>query len=69
MDVSASPVTNTLSHAFSSVAHNLILSHASAVKVYRDEFKPTQQGQIGITLNGDWEVPYDDSPESEYSFV
>lgn len=46
------------------VAHNLILSHASAVKVYRDEFKPTQQGQIGITLNGDWEVPYDNSPEN-----
>jgi beta-glucosidase len=47
------------------VAHNLILSHASAVKVYRDEFKPTQHGEIGITLNGDWEVPYDDSPESK----
>ncbi|KAG8798749.1 Beta-glucosidase 1B [Serendipita sp. 398] len=46
------------------VAHNLILSHASAVKVYRDEFKPTQEGMIGITLNGDWEVPYDNSPEN-----
>lgn len=46
------------------VAHNLILSHANAVKVYRDEFKPTQHGQIGITLNGDWEVPYDNSPEN-----
>ena len=46
------------------VGHSLILAHASAVKVYRDEFKPTQRGQIGITLNGDWQVPYDNSPES-----
>ena len=51
------------------VAHNLILSHAAAVKVYREEFKPAQQGQIGITLNGDWEVPYDNSPESETSLL
>lgn len=47
-----------------SVGHNVILSHAHAVKVYRDEFKPTQGGQIGITLNGDWQMPYDDNPES-----
>ncbi|KAF7337788.1 Glycoside hydrolase family 1 protein [Mycena sanguinolenta] len=46
------------------VGHNVILSHASAVKLYRDEFKPLQGGQIGITLNGDWQMPYDDSPES-----
>ena len=47
-----------------SVGHNLIIAHASAVKVYREEFKPTQVGQIGITLNGDWQMPYDDDPES-----
>lgn len=29
------------------------------MKVYREEFKPTQQGQIGITLNGDWVEPWD----------
>lgn len=47
-----------------SVGHNLIISHASAVKLYRDEFKAKQGGQIGITLNGDWQMPYDDNPES-----
>lgn len=47
-----------------SVAHNLILSHAHAVKIYRDQFKPSQNGIIGITLNGDWAIPFDDSPES-----
>ncbi|KAJ3732805.1 glycoside hydrolase family 1 protein [Lentinula guzmanii] len=46
------------------VGRNVILSHASAVKVYRELFKPVQKGQIGITLNGDWQMPYDDSPEN-----
>ncbi|KAJ2920434.1 hypothetical protein H1R20_g8959, partial [Candolleomyces eurysporus] len=46
------------------VAHNIILAHAKAVKVYREQFKPTQNGLIGITLNGDWAMPYDDSPEN-----
>ena len=47
-----------------SVAHHVILSHALAVQLYREEFKPTQGGVIGITLNGDMAIPYDDSPES-----
>ncbi|THG95264.1 hypothetical protein EW026_g6363 [Hermanssonia centrifuga] len=41
--------------------HSVILSHAYAVKLYREEFKAKQDGQIGITLNGDWAMPYDDS--------
>lgn len=55
--------TDTLNHVFS-VAHHVILSHALAVQLYRNEFKPTQGGVIGITLNGDMAIPYDDSPES-----
>jgi beta-glucosidase len=47
-----------------SVGHSVILAHANAVKLYREEFKAAQGGQIGITLNGDWAMPYDDSPES-----
>jgi len=47
-----------------SVGHNLILAHAHTVKIYREKFKPAQAGQISITLNGDWAVPYDKSPES-----
>ncbi|GLB39191.1 putative glycosyl hydrolase 1 family protein [Lyophyllum shimeji] len=46
------------------VSHNLILSHAYAAKLYREEFKPTQGGSIGITLDCVWYMPYDgDSPE------
>jgi beta-glucosidase len=32
--------------------HNLLIAHGAAVKIYREEFKQTQKGQIGITLNG-----------------
>ena len=48
------------------VAHHVILSHALAVQLYRNEFKPSQGGAIGITLNGDMAIPYDDSPESKH---
>ncbi|KAF3354024.1 Histone-lysine N-methyltransferase set-9 [Verticillium dahliae VDG1] len=41
------------------VGHNLLVAHGRAVKVYREEFKPTDQGQIGITLNGDATYPWD----------
>ncbi|KDQ09206.1 glycoside hydrolase family 1 protein [Botryobasidium botryosum FD-172 SS1] len=46
------------------VGHSLILAHAHAVKLYRENYKPVQGGQIGITLNGDWAEPYDDTPEN-----
>ncbi|KAH9851024.1 beta-glucosidase 1B [Lenzites betulinus] len=46
------------------VGHHVILSHAYATKLYREEFKAAQGGSIGITLNGDWALPYDDSPEN-----
>ncbi|CAL1710086.1 unnamed protein product [Somion occarium] len=42
--------------------HSVILSHAYAVRAYREEFKQKQGGEIGVTLNGDWAMPYDDSP-------
>ncbi|WVR09713.1 hypothetical protein IAU60_006789 [Kwoniella sp. DSM 27419] len=46
------------------VGHNIILAHAHAAKLYINEFKPVQGGTIGITLNGDWTEPFDDSPEN-----
>ncbi|KAG6835811.1 Beta-glucosidase 1B [Arthromyces matolae] len=46
------------------VGHSLIIAHAYASKLYHDSFAEKQKGLIGITLNGDWEMPYDDSPEN-----
>ncbi|KAI0734805.1 glycoside hydrolase superfamily [Fomitopsis betulina] len=45
-------------------AHNVILAHAYAVKLYREAYKPVQGGLIGITLDCHWQIPYDDSPEN-----
>lgn len=66
LEINKRLLTLTFWFDFSSVGHHVILSHAYAVKIYREEFKEAQGGQIGITLNGDWAVPYDDKPESTY---
>ncbi|GLT60703.1 hypothetical protein SLA2020_334590 [Shorea laevis] len=39
------------------VAHHLILSHATAVKLYRDKYKGSQNGTIGITVETYWMIP------------
>ncbi|KAJ3561199.1 hypothetical protein NP233_g10336 [Leucocoprinus birnbaumii] len=45
------------------VGHHLILAHSYAVKAYREEFG-IQGGQIGITLDCPWYMPFDDKPEN-----
>ena len=45
------------------VGHNIILSHGYAARMYQKDFKSSQQGTIGITLNGDWAEPFSDTPE------
>jgi beta-glucosidase len=42
--------------------HHLLLAHAKAVQVYRQEFQARQKGQIGITNNCDWREPLTDTP-------
>ncbi|KAM0230895.1 hypothetical protein ACHAPO_008951 [Fusarium lateritium] len=41
------------------VAHNLILAHARAAKLYNKEFKSEEAGNIGISLSGDYFEPWD----------
>jgi beta-glucosidase len=41
------------------VGHTLILSHATVVQMYVDEFQPSQGGEISIVLNGHFYEPYD----------
>ena len=33
------------------VGHSVILAHATAVKIYWDEFRPSQGGAISVVLN------------------
>ena len=41
------------------VGHTELVSHAYAVKLYREQFQPEQKGMIGITLHGNWSEPWD----------
>ncbi|KAF9613304.1 hypothetical protein IFM89_006814, partial [Coptis chinensis] len=38
-------------------AHNQLLAHAAAVKVYKEKYQTAQNGKIGITLVCHWMVP------------
>ncbi|PIA30142.1 hypothetical protein AQUCO_05700091v1 [Aquilegia coerulea] len=43
------------------VTHNIILSHATAVQIYRQKYLATQKGRIGIILDFNWYEPLTDS--------
>lgn len=47
------------------VAHNLLLSHATAVKIYREKYQPMQKGKIGILLDFVWYEPLTNSSEDQ----
>nr|AAD45834.1 beta-glucosidase [Orpinomyces sp. PC-2] len=39
-------------------SHNILLGHAKAVKVYREKFQKKQKGLIGITVDGEAQIPW-----------
>ncbi|CDP07698.1 unnamed protein product [Coffea canephora] len=43
------------------VAHNILLSHAAISNPYREKYKASQNGEVGIVLNPTWYVPYSNS--------
>lgn len=69
-ELNLSPFGNSSTEPYI-VGHSLILAHASVVKMYRDEFKSRvgmDDGLIGITLNGDWAVGWEEGGESFFFF-
>lgn len=38
--------------------HHVIKAHAKTYHVYDEEYRPTQAGKIGITLNAAWHEPW-----------
>ncbi|EXB88444.1 Beta-glucosidase 47 [Morus notabilis] len=46
-------------------AHNVILSHSSAVHLYRTKYQKTQGGSIGIVMNCLWYEPFSNSLEDK----
>ncbi|XP_021826745.1 cyanogenic beta-glucosidase-like [Prunus avium] len=47
------------------VAHHLLLAHAAAVKSYKKDFQPSQNGVIGITHVTRWYEPASESQEDK----
>ncbi|KAI3718743.1 hypothetical protein L6452_19625 [Arctium lappa] len=45
------------------VAHNMILSHAAAVDIYRTKYQEKQKGSIGIVMNAVWYEPISNSSQ------
>lgn len=43
------------------VTHHLLLSHASAVRLYKQKYQASQKGVIGITIVSFWFLPYSNS--------
>ena len=50
-------------------AHNMILSHAKAVRTYWAKYKPTNGGQIGWTLNVNFALPWNASDPLDVAAV
>ena len=40
-------------------AHNQILAHARAYRLYQEKYLSSQGGQVGVTLNIHWAEPED----------
>ncbi|XVE54510.1 hypothetical protein DITRI_Ditri03aG0087700 [Diplodiscus trichospermus] len=43
------------------VAHNILLAHASAARLYKEKYQAAQGGQIGISHVGQYYEPYSDT--------
>ncbi len=44
-------------HSHYDCIHNVLKAHANAYHIYNDEFKSTQKGKCGITLDTNWPEP------------
>eukprot|EP00249_Psilotum_nudum_P003191 c16527_g1_i1 orf=144-1913(-) len=40
------------------VAHNALLAHSAAVKIYREKYQAEQRGKIGIACHSQWYEPF-----------
>ncbi|KAM5571714.1 beta-glucosidase 13-like [Rosa sericea] len=47
------------------VAHNQILAHATAAKLYKEKYQAQQKGEIGIVLASKYYVPFSESHEDK----
>ncbi|XP_026381491.1 furostanol glycoside 26-O-beta-glucosidase-like [Papaver somniferum] len=62
--VSLSPTGDKVNDPYDA-AHNIILSHAAAAKLYKQIYQAAQEGEIGISIVGQWFVSHSDSPRDK----
>jgi beta-glucosidase/6-phospho-beta-glucosidase/beta-galactosidase len=48
--------------------HNVLLSHAKAVQLYRSKYQASQGGKISVALNIDWYEPLNKDNEAGESW-
>lgn len=61
------PIVNSTAFGGYLCAKNVILAHANAYHTYKNDFKPTQRGQCGITIGVNWYEPLTDTPEDRFA--
>jgi len=49
-------------------SHNILIAHAKAVDVYRKKFQKEQKGLIGITIDGEAQIPWEEPGMSEEEY-
>eukprot|EP00249_Psilotum_nudum_P014343 c24776_g1_i3 orf=237-1610(-) len=49
------------------VAHNALLSHARAAKIYKTSYQEEQKGRIGLAVDCKWYEPYTCTKEDNYA--
>jgi lactase-phlorizin hydrolase len=59
------PGVNGTAVGYYLAAHTLIKSHARVYRLYEQEFRNSQGGQVGIALNGEWYQPQTNSTEDK----
>ncbi|XP_052187022.1 beta-glucosidase 24-like [Diospyros lotus] len=59
------PIQNDPKRHPYAAAHNIILAHAVTFKLYQDTYKPTQKGEVGISLSAQWFLPYAPLPSDK----
>ncbi|PSN35604.1 Lactase-phlorizin hydrolase [Blattella germanica] len=59
------PAVNASGYGRYLATRTLLMAHARAYHLYDDEFRATQNGKVGITLNSNWCEPYQNTTQYE----
>ncbi|CAO2814718.1 unnamed protein product [Amaranthus hypochondriacus] len=58
-----SPILSINKGSVMNIAHKLLIGHASAANLYREKYKATQHGFVGLNICASWYLPDGDDEE------